>query len=80
MIQCLEGELPALEAEAASKVLELIRLLCRRTGRNYQLLLKVRPDTAARFAALADAQGVCFGEFLETALDAHARETGARER
>jgi hypothetical protein len=27
-------------------------------------LLKVKPEVAARVAALADAEGVCFGEFL----------------
>jgi hypothetical protein len=46
----------------------------RRTGRNFQLSLKVKPEVAARFAALADAEGVCFGEFFEKALDAYERE------
>jgi hypothetical protein len=50
----------------------------RRTGRNFQLSLKVKPEAAARFAALADAEGVCFGEFLEKALDAYEREAGER--
>jgi hypothetical protein len=48
----------------------------RRTGRNFQLSLKVKPEAATRFAALADAEGVCFGEFLEKALDAYEREAG----
>jgi len=48
----------------------------RRTGRNFQLSLKVKPEAATRFAALADAEGVCFGEFLEKALNAYEREAG----
>jgi hypothetical protein len=36
---------------------------------NYQLLLKVEPEAAARFAALADAEGVYFGECLERMLE-----------
>jgi hypothetical protein len=31
---------------------------------------------AERFTALADAEGVCFGEFFEKALDAYEREAG----
>ena len=62
------------EREAPRKVLGLNTLRRRRTGGNYQLLLKVKPEAAARFAALADAEGVCFGEFLEKALDAYERE------
>jgi len=46
----------------------------RRTGRNFQLSLKVKSETATRFATLADAEGVCFGEFLEKVLDAYERE------
>jgi hypothetical protein len=34
-------------------------------------LLKVKPEAAARFAALADAEGVCFGEFLEHMLEVY---------
>ena len=70
----MKGEMPAAEGEALRKVLELKRR--RRIKRNYQLLLKVKPEAAARFAALADAEGVCFGEFFEKALDAYERETG----
>jgi predicted HicB family RNase H-like nuclease len=76
MMQWLEAALLA-EHEAPRKVLPLRR---RRTS-SYQLLLKVKPEVAARFAALADAEGVCFGEFLEKALDAYEREAGqAKER
>ena len=70
----MKGEMPAAEGEALRKVLELKRR--RRINRNYQLLLKVKPEAAARFAALADAEGVCFGEFFEKALDAYEREAG----
>ena len=31
---------------------------------------------AERFTALADAEGVCFGEFFEKALDAYVSGTG----
>jgi hypothetical protein len=41
------------EHEAPRKVLQLNPLRRRKTGRNYQLLLKVKPEAAARFAALA---------------------------
>jgi hypothetical protein len=34
-------------------------------------LLNVKSETATRFAALADAEGVCLGEFLEHMLDVH---------
>jgi hypothetical protein len=34
-------------------------------------LLKVKPEAAARFAALADAEGVCFGECLERMLEVY---------
>jgi hypothetical protein len=55
----------------------------RRTGRNFQLSLKVKREAAERFAAMADAKGLCFGEFFEGLLDAYeasqAREgRGAR--
>ena len=44
-------------------------------------MLKVKSETATRFAALADAEGVCLGEFLERALDAYDRAMGqAKER
>jgi hypothetical protein len=80
MILWLGSETPAAEGEAPPKVLEL-KPRRRRASRNYQLLLKVKSETATRFAALADAEGVCLGEFLERALDAYERETGqAKER
>jgi hypothetical protein len=59
------------EHEAPRKVLELKLLRRRRIERNYQLLLKVKPEAAARFAALADAEGVYFGECLERMLDVY---------
>jgi hypothetical protein len=59
------------EHEAPRKVLELKSLRRRRIDRNYQLLLKVKPKAAARFAALADAEGVCFGERLERMLEVY---------
>jgi hypothetical protein len=34
-------------------------------------LLKVKPEAAARFTALADAEGVCFGECLERTLEVY---------
>ncbi len=40
----------------------------RRTGRNAQFNLKARPDTIARFCAVADAQGWGLGETLEHAV------------
>jgi hypothetical protein len=64
MIQWLETAKLA-EHEAPRKALPLRR---RRTGRNYQLLLKVKPEAAARVTTLADAEGVCFGELLEHML------------
>jgi TPR repeat protein len=73
-------EMSAAEGEASRKVLELKPLRRRKTGRNYQLLLKVKPEAAARFAALADAEGVGSGEFFEKALDAYEREAGQRKR
>jgi hypothetical protein len=79
LIQWPEGETPAAEGEASRKVLEL-KPLRRRPGRNYQLLLKVTPAVARRFAALADAAGVCFGEFLEKALAAYEREAGQAKK
>jgi hypothetical protein len=54
---------------APRKVLELKSLRRRKIDRNYQLLLKVKPEAAARFAALADAEGLCFGECLERMLE-----------
>jgi hypothetical protein len=72
MIQWLEAAMLA-EHEAPRKVIEL-KPLRRRTSRNYQLLLKVKPEVATRFAAFADAEQMGFGEFLEKALDAYERE------
>lgn len=47
----------------------------RRTGRNAQFNIKAKPETIARFTALADKHGLVFGELLEKALDAFHRET-----
>lgn len=41
----------------------------RRTGRNTQFNLKVRPDTIAAFTAIADAHGWGLGETLERAVE-----------
>jgi|HubBroStandDraft_3_1064219.scaffolds.fasta_scaffold1135463_1 hypothetical protein len=57
------------EHEAPRKVLELKSLRRRRIDRNYQLLLKVKPEAAARFAA--DAEGVYFGECVERMLEVY---------
>jgi hypothetical protein len=51
MILWLGSETPAAEGEAPPKVLEL-KPRRRRASRNYQLLLKVKSETATRFAAL----------------------------
>jgi DNA-binding helix-hairpin-helix protein with protein kinase domain len=69
------------EREAPVKAFELKPLRRRsRTGRNFQLLLKVKREIAERFAALADDAGVCFGEFLEKTLDAYVREQEGRAK
>ena len=47
-----------------------------RTGRNVQLNVKVRAETAAQFTAMADEYHVVFGELLQQALDALKRERG----
>jgi hypothetical protein len=70
MIQWLEAAILA-EHEAPRKVLELKPLRHRRVGRNYQLLLKVMPAAAKRFTALADAERLGLGEFLEHMLDVY---------
>jgi hypothetical protein len=57
--------------EAPRKVLELKSLRRPRIDRNYHLLLKVKPEAAARFAALADAEGVYLGECLECMLEVY---------
>jgi hypothetical protein len=43
----------------------------RRAGRNYRLLPKVKSETATRFAALAEAEGVCLHEFLKHMRDVY---------
>jgi hypothetical protein len=53
------------EHEAPRKVLDLKSVRRRRVDRKYQLLPEVKSEAAARFAAVADAKGVCFGEYLE---------------
>ena len=52
----------------------------RRTGRSAQLGLKVTPAAAARFTALADAERMGFGEFLEHMVEVYeaSRKTGGR--
>jgi hypothetical protein len=70
----LRCERPAAKG-GASKVLEL-KPQRRRAGRNYQLLLKVKSETAVRLAALADAEGVCLGEFLEHMLEVYEANRG----
>ncbi len=49
----------------------------RRTGRNAQFNLKARPETIARFCAIADAQGWGLGETLEHAVDLLERQQAA---
>ena len=46
----------------------------RRTGRNAQLNLKLRPDTIDAFYAIADAQGWGLGETMERAVALLQRE------
>lgn len=41
-----------------------------RTGRNYQLNVKVKPETAAALEAIADHNGWGFGETLEYMIEA----------
>jgi hypothetical protein len=52
----------------------------RRTGRSAQLGLKVTPAAAERFTALADAERMGFGEFLEHMVEVYeaSRKTDAR--
>lgn len=45
-----------------------------RTGRNVQLNLKVRQETADAFYALADQTGLVLGEVFEQAVEALTRE------
>jgi hypothetical protein len=63
------------EGEASRKVIELKPPPRRGAGRNYQLLLKVKSETATRFAALP-MRKACPGEFLDKAHNAFERETG----
>jgi hypothetical protein len=56
------------EAEAGSKQRR------HRTGRNMQLNMKVRPETAERLNRLCDERGWVQGQALEYALDALERE------
>lgn len=49
-----------------------------RTGRNVQLNLKVRQDTANSFYALADRLGLVLGEVFERAIEALERELPPR--
>jgi hypothetical protein len=79
MIQWLEAAMLA-EHETPGKVFELKLLRGRRIGRNYQLLLKVKPEVATRFAALADAEGLCFGEFLEHMLEVYEASRNREDR
>jgi hypothetical protein len=55
------------EHEAPWKVLDLKSLRRRMIDRNYQLLVKVMPEAAARFAA----EGAYFGECLERMLEVY---------
>jgi hypothetical protein len=64
----LEGAVLA-EHEAPRKVLDLKSFRRRRVDRKYLLLPKVKSEGPARFAAVADAKGVCFGECLERMLE-----------
>jgi hypothetical protein len=50
-----------------------------RTGRNVQLSLKVRAETAEAFYALADEGGWVLGEALDRAVAALRRELGAKK-
>ena len=51
-----------------------------RTGRNMQLNMKVRPETAQRFNRLCDEHGWVQGEAFEYALDALEKESEGRDR
>ena len=50
-----------------------------RTGRNVQLSLKVRAETAEAFYAVADEGGWVLGEALDRAVAALRRELGAQK-
>ena len=64
--------------EALRKVIEL-NPLRRRPGRNYQLLLKVTPAVAKRFAALADAERMGLGEFFNHMLNSYDEASRKRK-
>jgi hypothetical protein len=51
-----------------------------RTGRNQQLNLKVRPQDAAAFYAIADAEGWVLGDVFARAIAALERELQASRR
>jgi len=50
----------------------------RRTGRNMQVNIKATRETIEKLVAISDAQRWPFGETLECALAALARELGAK--
>jgi hypothetical protein len=67
----LEAAMQA-EREAPEKVFDLKPLRRRsHTGRNFHLLIKVKRETAERFAALAKGEGRTFGEQLERLIVAY---------
>jgi hypothetical protein len=68
------------EQQAPRKMLELNPLRRRRAGRNYQLMLKVKPAAAKRFTALTDAERMGFGEFLEHMLEVDDEASRKREK
>jgi hypothetical protein len=45
----------------------------RKIDKNYQLLPKVKPEAAPRFADLADAEGFYFGKCLERMLEVYEK-------
>lgn len=66
----------AQQAGFVSREPQLVR--GRRTGRNQQLNLKVRPDTARIFYAIADRHGWVLGEAFEHAVALLEKEYGER--
>ena len=52
----------------------------RRTGRNAQLNLKLRPETIERFYSVADGKGWMLGEAFEKALELLEKEVGVAAR
>ena len=70
MIHWLEAAMLA-EREAPTR-LELKPLRRRRhTGRNFQLSLKVKREAAEHFGAMADGEGLTFGELFERVIAAY---------